>query len=54
MMKHNRELAAYQKMLGAILRLTHDDPRATSIPILKFLKIFNKYWNKFYAKEFRN
>ena len=53
-MKHmkNKELKKYQQMLLSIMELNQAGSGVISVPIATFLKGFNKYWNKFHAKEF--
>jgi len=52
-MKHNKELKAYQKMLMLIMQLNEGSTGVHKVPMAIFLKGFNKYWNKYHAKEFR-
>lgn len=50
----NKETQAYYKMLRAMLEI--NDPKATGaspVGMINFLDEFNKYWKKYYAKEFR-
>ena len=46
----NKELKQYQKMLLLLLELNQDSNGVVKVPLLTFLKGFNKYWNKYYPK----
>lgn len=49
------EVNAYYKMLRLILSMNdlNDNPGSIKIPLVKFLDLFHKHWNKYYSKEFK-
>jgi hypothetical protein len=49
----SKEVTAYYKMLRGLLVLKSPSKGAIPVDLITFLDGFNKYWKKYYAREFR-